>query len=188
MMNIFKVNESIKSYTYPIIKTIICITIIAIEINRGKIISVSGGIEDVILTGLSLILGIGCIFCLCISLIEISDLYERRAEAKRDVTKMRVKEYTVDDIVAMAEQEDILEIEIRFGKKIVKVGSASDCKPGGNDFFDKVYFCNAGKLEEMETIDEFRERLEMYSTEGVLEVFSIDGLPVVEKKKKRINK
>ena len=40
----------------------------------------------------------------------------------------------------------------------------------------------------MESIEEFRERLEVYSTEGVLEVFSIDGLPVVDKKKKRINK
>lgn len=188
MMNIFKVNNEIKSYTYPVMKTFICITIIAMLINRGKIFSFSSGMGDLILTALSFVLVSACLLCMCISLVEISNLYERRVEAKRDVEKLRTKKYAVDDIVAMAEQEDILEIEIKFDGKIVKVGSSSDSCPGRSDFFDKAYFSNDGKLEEMESIEEFRERLEVYSTEGVLEVFSIDGLPVVDKKKKRINK
>ena len=188
-MHIFEFNDEIETYTYPIIKIIVCVVIYIAMFYRDKLLGSpkEPAIIILIYVIVTILVG-GCIFCVLISLAEILDLHIRRVEAKRDVEKLLTKKYTVDDIVAMAERDDILEIEIKFDGKIVKVGSSSDSCPGRSDFFDKAYFCNAGKLEEMESIEEFRERLEAYSTEGVLEVFSIDGLPVVDKKKKRINK
>lgn len=188
-MHIFEFNDEIETYTYPIIKIIVCVVIYIALFYRDKLLGSPKEPAIIILIYVIVaILAIGCICCLELSFAEMLALHMRRVEAKRDVEKLRTKKYAVDDIVAMAEQEDILEIEIKFDGKIVKVGSSSDSCPGRSDFFDKAYFCNAGKLEEMESIEEFRERLEVYSTEGVLEVFSIDGLPVVDKKKKRINK
>lgn len=89
----------------------------------------------------------------------------------------------------MVQRENTIEIAIRVNKrKIVKVGAAPVCELGEKDSCDKDYFCNAGEPEKIKTIEEFRERLETYSTEGVLEVFLVDGLPIAEKKKNTIHR
>ena len=170
---IFKVNSEIKSYSYPTIKILLCLVVIGVLINRDRLFSLGDKRWDSAMTVLAGVLTMGCIFCIYISVAEIDELHERLVDNQRSVEGTVVKQYPIENLMKLIKKEDILEVEIKFQEKIVKIGCTSDNKWSTNEFFDKVYYCND---TEYETIEAFREVLNTYEIDGMLEVVSIDGI------------
>jgi len=170
---IFEVNEEIKSYTYPIIKIVVCFVLYLILLKRNGLFSISGRFGNFIITFLVLVITIAAVFCVYISVVEIIELHNRRKDAKRDVAELATKYYLLDDIIDLIEKNDIIEIEIKTNQEVIKVGCNSDNKLADNIFFDKKYYCGDA---EYETIQEFREKMLMYSKRGKIMVHAIDGI------------
>lgn len=173
IIKIFKVNSEIRSYTYPEIKILLCLVLIFVLINRNRLFSLEDKRWAIVATVLSFVLVVGCVFCIYISIAEIVELHNRRVENQRNVKEVVIKQYPIENIMKLIEKEDILEVEIKVQEKIVKIGCKSDNKWSTNDFFDKVYYCDD---TEYETIEVFREVLNAYEIDGMLEVISIDGI------------
>lgn len=172
-MKIFEVNDEIKNYIYPTVKIIICVVIFTIVFNREKIFSISSRIVRLILTFLGLIAVLGCVLCIYISIIEISELHDRRADEKRLYLKLNTKKYSVQDILELVENNDIIEIEIKTSQGIIKIGSSSINNWSENVFYDKLYYCGN---KEYESIDELKTVVTIYSDSEELDVISIDGI------------
>ena len=170
---LFEMNDEIRSYNYPIIKILVCLVLFFLLMNRNRFFLFIGKKEPIWITILVFILGVTCIFCIYISIAEISDLHDRCVESKMNAVDIATKQYPVESIVMWLEKEDIMEIEIKFQQDIVKIGCTSDNKWSTNVFFDKVYYC--GK-KEYKTIEAFKEAIAVYVTDGMLEVISIDGI------------
>ena len=81
-------------------------------------------------------------------------------------------EYRIENILCMAESNDIIEIAIVHEGKKVPVGSSSELENGSSEFRNKLYFIAE---TEYTTIADFRHALLPYSKDGILTVYSIDG-------------
>lgn len=178
-MNISRVSDEIKTYTYPVIKIIIFVLIIGISIYRDKLIHIDNKVLYFVITVIAVISVIGCWLGIFNSIAEIIELQEQCADERKDIAKMKTKEYTLDDILYLVENNDIIEIEIKTSCGIIKIGSSSDSKWSEDNFFDKLYYCGS---QEYKGIEAFQAAIEVYSNNKILEVVSIDGL-VVEKNK-----
>ena len=169
---IFKVNSEIRSYSYPTIKILLCLVVSLVLMNRNRLFLLEDKRWAIAMTVLALVLGVGCIFCIYISIAEIVELYDRRVDNQRIVGAVVIKQYPIENLMKLIEKEDILEMEIKVQEEIVKIGCKSDNKWSTNEFFDKVYYCDD---TEYGTIEAFREALNAYEIDGMLEVISIDG-------------
>lgn len=118
-MDIFHINESLKTYTYPIVKLLICITIITLLICRGQITD-NKTIEEIIGVCCAIV-GIICIYCGYISIFEICQVRENRLaiSANSNYSINDSKAYTIDEVVNMVQTNDIIEIQIIANNKIV---------------------------------------------------------------------
>lgn len=176
-MNIFRLNDSLKTYTYSIIKIFICVALIPVIINRVHIFHyvIENEVVDFIESLLCAAIGIACIFCIYISAAEMIVTSENRAKerALSDSIIAKSKNYAVDEIVSMAEANDIIEIQIVSANRAVKIGSSSDCEIGSSKFFDKQYYIGE---ETFESIDDFKSKLLAYAINGQISVALIDDL------------
>ena len=174
-MNIFQYNENPKSYTCPVVKTIIFISLIIANVCKGYFIQIDNKIAYGIVAVLSGIIGIISIYCATISLLEIGAVYENRHEEKTSPKKAKEtgKPYSVDKIISMAEENDIIEILIVANGKILEIGSSSDNEVGSAKFFDKRYYIDK---KEYENIDDFKSALMPYSAGDKISVYAIDGI------------
>lgn len=174
-MDIFHVNEDVKSYAYPILKIIICAALILIFIYRDRIFRIDSKVINIVIGILCTAIGIVCIYCIYISAYELSQVHENRVKetALSDGIIANNKQYTIDEIVYMAEVNDIIEIQIVSKNKTVKIGSSSDCKNGSSKFFDKLYYIDD---ETFENIKDFKSELLAYAISGQISVVFIDGI------------
>lgn len=174
-MNIFNVNTSLKSYAYPIIKIMICVALVLFLINRGHFYSIER-ISLRIIEGIFCVcLGLASILCIYISAAEMIIVHDNRTQTEnvsdKEIEKCKV--YSIDEVVIMAEKNDIIEIQIIEDGRCLNVGSSSDCKAGSSKFFDKMFYI--GK-EEFKNIEDFKKSLTACSTNGELSVIKIDGI------------
>ncbi len=175
-MDAFHVDENLKSCAYPIIKIVICLGLIVLFIFRGYIIFIDNKIINVIVGVLFTGIGVACIYYIYISAFELSQIHENRKNIKMNNSSLSGgKEYAVEHIVAMANDNDIIEIHIASNDKIINIGSSSDCKNYNSKFFNKRYYINE---MEFESIDEFETSLLPYSNNGQITVISIDGMGI----------
>ena len=174
-MGIFHYNEDNKSYIYPILKIIVCIVLIILFINSERIIHIDNKVISIIIGILCGAITIVCIYCIYISVFEISQAHENRA--KETVLSNSIiansKQYTIDEIVFMAETNDIIEVQIISKNRIVNIGSSSDSKNGSSKFFDKLYYIDD---EMFESINDFKSELLSYAVDGQISVIYIDGI------------
>ncbi|MBQ6707324.1 MAG: hypothetical protein IJM97_00090 [Clostridia bacterium] len=170
-MKWFQFNSELDSYTYPIVKIVVCIFLVIITINRGHFLN----FENIFITILSVVICVASILCIYISFAEIISTYENREKIRTslNIEKMPSKAYSVDEIIFMLDRNDIIEIQILVDKKIVEIGSSSDCNVGDRHFFDKRYYI--GK-KEFESIDEFKTVFVSLFSNGPVKVVSIDGI------------
>lgn len=60
-MNIFKRSDEIETYTYPVVKIVVCVAIFMLVTNRNKMIPVTNEIVDTILIYAVVVGGFSCI-------------------------------------------------------------------------------------------------------------------------------
>lgn len=166
-------NTEITTYTYPIIKILISASICIILFYRDRIFPFNIQLLKDIMTAITMVIIGSCILCTVVSACEILELYWRRVENKRNVETIKTKRYPIEHIIEMIEREDILEVEIKVHREIVKIGCASDMELSTKKFFDKVYYFGEKEYREIET---FREAISAYGIGEILEVVSIDGI------------
>lgn len=178
--NIFRVDTSLKSYTYPIVKIAVFLSLIILGINRNRIYQIhynSNALEE-ILSILFAFFGIMSIFCIYIAVAELIYTAENRENMRKlsDAQLASGKLYPAKTIVSLVNSNDIIEIRIAFRGEPTVIGASSDCKAGSAKFYDKRFYI--GK-QEYEKVEDFAQALQSYSeTKGVF-VLSIDGIAPV---------
>lgn len=111
------------------------------------------------------------------ALVEISIVrkHRRSPKTRQPVSgreKAAGKPFSLEQLAALAEENDIVELRLLHGSRTVTAGSSSDYTPQ-KGFFDKRYYVGS---KEMETIDDFRRALEPYAPGGTVTVLTIDGV------------
>ena len=101
----FKCDDTLTSYTHPVLKILFCCVLIVLIINRRELINIDNPYFDGLLTVLSLILGILSVLRIYISGAEMFLLYERRTEAKINIKKLKKqsRNYSVEYIISLLE-------------------------------------------------------------------------------------
>lgn len=120
---------------------------------------------------------LGTLFGVICALVEISIVrkHRRSPKTRQPVSgreKAAGKPFSLEQLAALAEENDIVELRLLHGSRTVTAGSSSDYTPQ-KGFFDKRYYVGS---KEMETIDDFRRALEPYAPGGTVTVLTIDGV------------
>lgn len=177
MLNVFKCNENLKSYTYPIVKILICVVIILIIINSNKFIPVNE--NNVLIESFIRIISVGfvisSIMCIYISASEMILIHENRFKKNISLRSgvQNSKEYSFDELVNLVEKSDIIEIEIFVNNNLIEIGSSSNSNNYDSKFFDKLYYIDKNEFVD---INDFKVSLIPYSKNGKISVTAIDGI------------
>lgn len=178
-MNPLKCNDSLNSYSYPIIKVIIfaalIIIVLFVSTNRYRLFSINSELVNSILSIVFAVVFLLSVFCIYISFGELIVVSENRSKNMpvSDDMKTSGKHYSIDEIVALVQENDIIEIEILSKTERILLGSSADCKQGDSRFFDKRLYLQD---TEFENINDFRAALLSYQTNDGFLVISIDGI------------
>lgn len=174
-VGVFRCNENIKSYRYPVWKIVLCMAFIVLLTGRNYIVSIDNTVLNVFVKIVCFGFVITSVLCIYISVAEIILLHERREKASINAKTITAysKDYSVDDILSLLMMNDIIEITIVSDNQIFKVGASSDCRPDSSRFFDKRYYINT---TDYETIDNLKEVIFSNCKDGKLCVIAIDGV------------
>ena len=177
-MNPFKCNDSLRSYTYPVIKVVVCIAVILLDLAVSFHLHSDSQVFDIIIRIVSACVILSCVFCIYISCAEMISVSENREKAKpiSEAEMASGKWFSSDEIAALARDCHSIAIEIpadRTSNRRLEVGSKSDLKPGTSHFFNKCYYIGE---KDYSDISEFKAALEPYQTDtkGIF-VVKIDG-------------
>lgn len=172
VLKLFEMQEHLTSYARSITKIILSIFIVLVCIFRRKLFYISEGWLSVSIAIISLTLVIPSILILYISICELICTYSNRKHRAASVEDAVF--VSVEDIVAIADRDWIVEIEILSQKGILKIGSSADNVYSEEKFFDKKFYVGAC---EFDSAEEFAEELTFISRDGSLPVLTIDGVP-----------
>ena len=109
-----------------------------------------------------------------ISLAEIIKVYGEKSKAKlaQDVangnSSIKAKGYSIDEIIKLVAENDIIEISIVYNQTVIEIGSSSVWDVGEHD---KKYFIND---ESYYDIKQFELKLMSYLSNGKIKVIEID--------------
>lgn len=172
-MNVFKCNENLKSYTYPIVKILISVLIILVTINSSRFIPIDQ--TKIFMESSIRIISVGfvvsSIMCIYISASEMILIHENRKS--KVLLRSVSKEYSIDELVSMVEKNDIIEIEIFVNNNLSKVGSSCNSYRYDSNLTDKLYYIDKNEFID---INEFKSSLFLYSINGKVAVHAIDGI------------
>ncbi len=168
----FKCDETLTSYNRPVFKIICCCILIVLLINRGEF---NNSYIDIFLTIVALVTTILAILRIYLSFAEMLLLYERRTEAKIDINKAmkHSHEYSVEHIIYLLAENDVIDISIVFKNQIVKLESSSENFPGSSNFINKKYSIDKCFVP----FEELKEKLTTFTVNDRICVISIDDLP-----------
>lgn len=171
-MNWLKVNEHLSSYIYPVVKIISLIIIICLVFCGIRTCTVNSSSLNFIIRFFAVLVLILSVLGIYIAIGELIIVSDKRAYQKNASMISTCVEYRIENILCMAEQNDIIEITIVYEGKKVLVGSSSELENGSSEFRNKLYFIAE---TEYKTIADFHHALLPYSKDGMLIVYSIDG-------------
>lgn len=171
-MKLFEVQTDLTSFLYPIVKIIICLSIIVLSFMRNLIFRFSNPWANTAVTLLCFLLLIASILCIYISIGEIFHTYENLKLANYKSSK--IKQLTIGEVTNIVSENDIVEIDVCIENKVIKIGSSADCKYTSSIFEDKLFYISN---TEYETVELFNEALLELFPEGNIPVSKIDGLP-----------
>lgn len=176
-MNIFKVNVGLSSYTYPIVKIIIAIIIIALLITRSSYIHINDKTASMVIVIVSFIIGCMSIFSIYISFAEIVYINDNREIANfkdKDISSMKSCIYTIEEVVDLVRNNDIIDIIIKCENNIVRIGSSSNYNKSNGIFYDKKYYIDKNNYD---TIEQFITALKnTIRYKSHIDVVSIEGV------------
>lgn len=163
--------------TCPLIKIAVCLGLLMFSLFRNRIFDISTDWLRTLVSVLCAVLGIAALIGLLLALLEADQLFWDRRDGKiaqkRRLGKKKL--LAVEEILALARENDLIEIQADTPGGVVKLGSASDCKPRSFHFFHKGYYI--GKAE-YERIEDFEAALRELAPGGYVQVMAIDDVPV----------
>ena len=174
-INFFSVDSTLKSYTYPIIKIVVCIIISICVVKRDSFFHVEKMGWQFVIGAICVGIGVAIIYCIAISVAEMVIVHDNRHKAA-NLCVQEVKgsmTYSIDKIVSLVNSNDIIELHAILNGRAIELGSSSDSKPGSSKFFDKLYYI---ENEEFKNIEDFQNALVAYSNNGQMLITSIDGV------------
>ena len=172
-MKLFEVQTDLTSFTYPVVKIIICLSVIVFSIVRNRIICFSSAWVNTVVTILCFVLTVIGILCLYISIGELFHVASNRKNT--NYHPVDVKKMTIEAVTEIVSENDIVEIEVCTGNKAIIIGASSDCKYSSSVFEDKLFYISSS---EYDTIELFTEALIDLFPNGIIPVSKIDGLPL----------
>ena len=177
LVDIFKLNKDIKSYSYPVKKIVISIILVAVCFSVYFNIPIENPILYWIIKIIVLAFLIANIWIVYNSFGEMVLLQERKEKMEITVAKAikNSKNYSIDDIMVLINENDIIEFITVLNDRIVSLGASSDLKHGSSIFFDKRYYIDS---EQFDNYDIFEKNIyELFKDKNVC-VYSIDGIRV----------
>ncbi|MBR2342746.1 MAG: hypothetical protein IKA64_00660 [Clostridia bacterium] len=174
-MRIFKVDEKIDSYTAPLLKVVFSALLIAALLAIRIWVPISSPVWDAIVGVASAMLMLLLVLRIALSFCEMLLLSERREKANLDIQAAikKSKKCSVDYVISLLESNDIIDVAIFLGGRVVRFGASSDSRQGESRLFGKQYYIDDKSDVAIETV---RETLDKYSENDELCVISIDGL------------
>lgn len=170
-MRLFEVQKDLTSYTYPVVKIIISLSVIVLSLLRNRIFQFSNSLVNVTVTLFCFILTIASILCLYISVGEVFHTSTNRKNANYQSSEIRP--VTIGVISKIVSENDIVEIEACKNNKIIKIGASADCEYSSSVFKDKLFYISGS---EYKTVELFAEALLELFPDGIVPVLKIDDL------------
>ncbi|MBQ6877731.1 MAG: hypothetical protein IJO22_04950 [Oscillospiraceae bacterium] len=160
------------TYTFPVIKIIVCVLLWPAVWFRRNFYDVSIETEFI---GIIIRLALWYSIPVAIgSILEIRETYQKNhKKAKTTKKKTKTKELSIADIIKLSEKNDIIEIKAIINDEYILLGSSSECKTIGYEFYNKIYYIEE---KEFETIESFENELKMLFPDNSVEVAKIDGV------------
>ena len=172
-MKLFEVQTDLTSFTYPVVKIIICLSVIILSLVRNRIFRFSNSWTNAAVTLLCFVLTMASVLCLYIS---IGELFHTRANRENtNYQSSDVKQLTIEAVTKIVSENDIVEIEVCTNNKAIKIGASAECKYTSSIFEDKLFYISSS---EYETIELFTEALIELFPQGIIPVSKIDDLPL----------
>lgn len=172
-MKLFEVQTDLTSFTYPVVKIIICLSVIIFSIVRNRIFRFSSSWANAAVTLLCFVLSMASVLCLYISIGELFHTGSNRRNI--NYQPLDVKQLTIEAVTKIVSENDIVEIEVCTDNKTIKIGASSECKYSSSIFEDKLFYISSS---EYDTIELFTEALIDLFPKGIIPVSRIDGLPL----------
>ncbi len=177
-LQVWKVNDKITSYRFPIIKIVCCLILGVLFFFRFDIFLGLAPVGEHTLLGKLLYLFIwALVFVIYISIAEMIKLHDRKIEAKTKKTKVRSDtkgiELPLDKIYALLKENDIMDFVAQAGNASVRFGASSDY--AGNQYFDKRYYLDG---KEFTDLAPFAQELDKLRGEnGLIKIIRVDDVP-----------
>lgn len=171
-MKIFRLNSSLTSFVYPIIKIVACIFLTVFCISRNRIFHIPPAWGNGLVTIFSTAIVILSILCFYISVCELFCVAENRKNMRPN--HVPTKQILLFDILTMSKENDIIEIEVQKGGVLLALGASAVNDYGSSRFSDKKYYIGETKYESFE---EFVVNLQKIFPAGYVQAFRIDGIP-----------
>lgn len=172
-MKLFELQTDLTSFTYPVVKIMICLAIMILAFFRGKIFHFSSAWANTVDDILCFVLLELCVLCLYISIGEVFHTASNRRRASH--RPANVKKMSIEAVTKIVFENDIVEIEICTDDKVFRIGASSECKYSSFVFENKLFYISSS---EYETIYQFTEALNGLFPDGIIPVSKIDGLPL----------
>ena len=173
-MKLFKFNENLISFTYPIVKIVVCLFIIVLCFVIRLSIQYSNKWIEFSSTLLCVIVTVTSILSLYVSICELFQTSWNRKDIKR--IHSDINYLTIEEVTKILTVNDIVEIEVRTNNHAIKIGASSECEYSSSVFRDKLFYIES---LEYDTIESFATELIKLFPEGSIPVSKIDNLPVI---------
>ncbi len=174
-LKLFQVDDTLDSYTYPLVKILVSLALIVFLTNRNSFFRIEKGFWNYIVTGISFCIACASLLCMRLAGAELILVHDNRSKAKSVSAKEREgsRKYSVDAILSLVSRNDSMEIQILSEGKRVEIGSSSECEAYDSKPYDKRYYI---EKREFESLDAFRNAVLPYSDKGQITILSIDGI------------
>lgn len=173
----FHVNTDISSFTPPILKGSGCIIAIICIIERENLFEIRSKALSIIITLLSVILIVLCVMRIYISVAEIVTLAEKKSDMMRLQRVYGAEDgimYSVKEIIALLEDNDIIEITLLCNESCLRIGTNSDSANGVSQLFDKRYYVDSIEYNDISYVIAILE--EVATPDDKIYVIEIDGI------------
>jgi hypothetical protein len=164
-----------------IIKILLCVIVMVvnfiISVNPFlKTLSDKNLVLSIVRPIIHVLIFFGGMYYLEYATTELEEVSERLERIEGKYLNKKPKQYSEGMLLSLVKENDIIEIKLLYGGKVIEVGAASDCTPSHPDFFDKIYFIEYIDRMEFEDINQFREEARKYMNGKFYDVVSIDGI------------
>ena len=173
MKKLFELQTDLTSFTYPVVKIIICLSIIILSLVRNQIFQFSNSWIYFAVTLLCFVLTMASVLCFYISVGELFHTHENRKNMNYHPSD--VKQLTIEAVTKIVFENDIVEIEVYADNQTFKIGASSDCEDSSFVFKDKLFYISNS---EYDTIEQFTKELIELFPEGTIPVSKIDDFPL----------